>query len=162
MKTVVIAPFSSKLHNGKPNAKNYPYFPELIRLLKNKGYYTIQIGVSGEARLEGVNEFRQNLSFKQLEELVWKDETLLISVDSFFPHFCHNIGRACIVLWGKSDPNVFGYKENINILKDRKYLRNAHDQFVFWNDVPFDPEVFVKAEEVMRHIENIDGKVTQK
>lgn len=161
MKTVIISPYSSKLHNGKPNAKNYSYFPELIKLFKNKGFYIIQIGVSGEARFEGVNEFKQNLSFKELEVLAWKDETLLISVDSFFPHFCHTIGRSCIVLWGKSDPNVFGYKENINILKDRKYLRNAHDQFVFWNDVEFDPEVFVKADEIMKIIENINLEITQ-
>lgn len=160
MKTVVIAPYSSKLHNGKINAKNYPYFPELIKLLKNKGFYIIQIGVSGEARFEGVNEFKTNLSFKELEVLAWKDETLLISVDSFFSHFCHTIGRSCIVLWGKSDPNVFGYTENINVLKDRKYLRNAHDQFVFWNDVEFDSEVFVKADQVMKIIENINLEIT--
>lgn len=162
MKTVIIAPYSSKLPNGKNNAKNYPYFPDLIKLLKNKGFYTIQIGVAGESRLDGINEFRLHLPFDQLKELVWKDETILISVDSFFPHFAHNIGRACVVLWGKSDPNVFGYKENINILKDRKYLRNAHDQFVFWNEVPFDPDVFVKAEEVMKCIESIEEKAIAK
>lgn len=156
MKTIVISPYSSKLHSGKRNAKDYAYFPELISLLKSQGYYVIQIGVTGEAKFDGVNEFKQNLSFPQLKELVSKPEVLVVSVDSFLPHMCHTVGVRCVVLWGKSDPNVFGYKENINILKDRTHLRNPFEQFVYWNEVEYDPTVFVEASEVVDYI----GKVT--
>lgn len=155
MKIAIIAPYAAKLRSGNTNPKNYPYWVELIRLLKDRGFYVIQIGTEGEARLEGANEFKVNLSFPELTELVWKDETLIFSVDSFFPHFCRSVGRACIVLWGKSDPNVFGYKENINILKSRKYLRSPHDQWLYWEKETFDPEVFVTAQEVVDYLEKI-------
>lgn len=154
MKIAVISPYAAKLRNGKNNPKNYPYWTEMVRLLKERGFCVVQIGVQGEEKIEGVDEFLKNLSFKQLTELVWQDQTLLFSVDSFFPHFCRSIGRACIVLWGKSDPTIFGYKENINILRDRKYLRSPHDQWLFWENETFDAEVFTPAKNVIDFLES--------
>jgi len=149
VKTIIISPYAAKLRNGKRNAKNYPYWSEMISIFKNKNYYVIQLGVEGEDRLTGVDEFRQNLSYDDIESLLKKEDTLAMSVDSLLPHFCKTINVRCIVLWGRSDPSVFGYPENINFLKDRKYLRNKHDQWVFWEDVPYDPEPFMTAESVV-------------
>jgi ADP-heptose:LPS heptosyltransferase len=161
MKTVVFSPYSSKLRCGKPNAKNYPYWKGLLSLLKSKGFYTIQLGVTGEEKIDGADEFKQNLSFDEIEKLVTRDETLIFSVDSFLPHLCRNIGRACIVLWGKSDPKIFGYEENVNLLKDRKYLRNRHDQWVYWEDVPFDADAFMSPEEVMKNLKSFVDEILQ-
>jgi hypothetical protein len=154
MKTAVISPYAAKLKNGKPNAKNYPYWKELISILKAKGFYVIQIGSTDETKIDGVNELRLNNSFSELEKLVWRDETIIFSVDSFFPHFCQSVGRGSIVIWGKSDPLIFGYETNINLLKDRKYLRP--DQFVYWEEVPFDKDAFMTAEEIIQALEKFD------
>lgn len=155
MKNAIIAPYAAKLRSGNNNPKNYPHWVELIHLLKERGFNIIQIGTEGEVRLEGADEFKTNLSFPELTELVWMNNVLILSVDSFFPHFCRSVGQKCVVLWGKSDPNVFGYKENVNILKDRKYLRSPHDQWLYWEKETFDPDVFATAKEVVDYLEKI-------
>jgi ADP-heptose:LPS heptosyltransferase len=72
----------------------------------------------------------------------------IVAVDSFLPHLLAPSKRQIIVLWSKSDPNLFGYPWNINLLKDRKYLRP--DQMGIWdtcdydNDAFIDPEVLIK------------------
>jgi len=109
---------------GNPNAKAYPYFDEL------KGH---EIKV-----LEG------KLSTQEIIDLVnWSDKW--VSVDTFLPHFCayHKL-KPGIVLWGLSDPEIFGYKHNINLLKDRKYLRK--EQFKWWKDEPINKEAFVSID----------------
>jgi hypothetical protein len=58
-----------------------------------------------------------------------------------------------VVIWGKSDPLLFGYPENVNLLKDRKYLRAR--QFYIWDDEPFDPEVFVEPAEVVKAVKKL-------
>jgi ADP-heptose:LPS heptosyltransferase len=153
MKTVIFSPYAAKLRSGLRNAKNYAYWPELISILKSRGYHTIQLGVSGEERIFGADEFKQNLSFDEITNLVNTPDSIVMSVDSFLPHLCKHIKKKCIVLWGMSDPLIFGHPENINILKDRKFLRNKHDQWVFWENVNHNSEVFVTATEVISRIE---------
>ena len=136
---IVISPFSRKRRDGKPSAKDYPYWEELLKLLPEP---IVQIGEPGERKL--VNDFR-TYSFPELKEFI-KEMDFFISVDNFFPHFCHHYGRHGIVLWGKSDPQIVGYPENMNLLKDRKNLRL--DQFMWWHDEPYDSSVFVEPLEV--------------
>ena len=50
----------------------------------------------------------------------------------------------------KSDPNIFGHPENINLLKDRSYL--AEQQFLWWDLYEYNPEAFVKPEEVLKFL----------
>ncbi len=141
MQKCIISPFSRPLRNGKPNPKNYPYFKELIKLLP---YHVIQVGVKGEEKL--VKDCRFNLSIKELEALI-KECDLWISVDSFLPHLAHHVGKPGIVIWGKSDPLIFGYSENKNVIMSRENLRT--NQFIFWEDEPYDKDVFVKPDKVL-------------
>jgi len=141
MQTCIISPFSRPLRNGNPNPKNYPYWKELIKLLP---YHVIQVGVEGEERL--VDDVRFNLSLKELEALI-KECDLWISVDSFLPHLAHHVGKPGIVIWGKSDPLIFGYKENKNVILSRKNLRT--NQFIFWEDEPYDKSVFSKPKHIL-------------
>jgi hypothetical protein len=50
--------------------------------------------------------------------------------------------------FGQSDPNIFGYPGNINLLKDRSYLRP--EQFLHWwhETVFYKEDAFVSAETV--------------
>lgn len=143
-KFILIAPYSKKLRNGNENPKNYPHWKQLVSMIKGP---IVQVGLEGEERL--VDDFRKNLSLKELEVLVNECQTW-ISVDSFFQHFCWSLGKTGIVLWGPSDPNIFGHPQNINLIKDRKNL--VSNQFLMWEQQPLRKDIFVSPEEVLKYI----------
>lgn len=147
---IIISPYSAKLRSGKVNPKSYPYWPKLVALLNCDGYEVIQIGVSGEDRIGGVSEFFLDLSFSELRDLVNSCATFL-SVDNFFPHFCHAEKlKGGIVLWGPSDPAIWGHPENINLLRGRDYLRPHQCQT--WEEIDHNPQAFCYAENVIPHV----------
>jgi ADP-heptose:LPS heptosyltransferase len=141
---IIIAPYAQKLRNGKNNPKNYPWWPELLSLIDEP---VIQVGVNSEDPL--VEDFRKNLSLEELKTLVIECRTW-ISVDSFFQHFAWDLNKPGIVLWGQSDPLIFGHPENMNLLKDRKHLREK--QFWWWEQCDYNAEAFVKPEEIIRYL----------
>jgi len=143
---ILISPWSRILKDGTYNAKNYPWWEKVIAGLEDE-YDIVQIGVNGEKKL--VEDFRKNLHLREVGKLV-QDCYTWISVDNFLPHLAHLIGKPGIVLWGVSDPNIFGYKENKNLLKARKYLRSM--QFGVWDGVKHDPNVFVTADKVIEAV----------
>lgn len=119
-------------------AKSYPFWPQLLELL-SKGGHEVK-------KLEGI------LPEQQIIDLInWA--SVVVSIDSFVPHLIryHKIDKRVIVLWGKSSPEIFGYKEHINLLKDCKYLRP--NQFLFWKDEPVDVDSFVSPEVILQEIE---------
>jgi hypothetical protein len=121
------------LRSGKPSAKEYPHWDKLVELL-SKDFIVIEVVQEPLDRLEAL----------------LKVADYVLACDSFLQHFCWSIGVKAHVLWGTSDPLIFGHAENVNILKDRKYVRP--NQFDMWeNDVP-QPEAFVLPEEVMKYI----------
>lgn len=150
---IIIAPYAQKLRNGKNNPKNYPHWKELIKLIKTVDKNIIQVGVKGEEQL--VPECRYNLSLVELTELV-KQCDAWIGVDSFFQHFCWDLNKPGIVIWGQGDPNIFGHPENINLLKDRKYLRP--NQFHIWEQCEYKTNCFVKPHEVMNSLKTLLNK----
>jgi ADP-heptose:LPS heptosyltransferase len=143
---VIIAPFSKKLRNEKANPKNYPYWPELIELLKKK-YELVQIGIKGEPELAA--NVKYDLPMFELQDRL-KNCSFWISVDSFLPHLAEHVGKRGVVIWGVSDPLIFGYSTNLNILKDRKYLRP--NQFDIWETQEFNKDVFLPAAQVYEQI----------
>ena len=138
---ILIAPYSKKMPNQLSNAKEYPYWERLLKLIDGK---IVQIGIKGEKKL--ASDFSENLPLKKIEELV-KECEYWISIDSFLPHLAHHIGKPGVVIWSMSDPEIFGYKENLNILKDRKYLREK--QFELWNEVAANPDAFLEPEKAI-------------
>jgi len=148
--TIIISPYSSKLRSGNPNPKNYLHFPKLVSLLTLDGYEVIQIGVAGEDRIEGVTDCYLNLSYVDLRALVNGCATW-IAVDNFFAHFCHcEKLKPGIVLWGPSDPKIWGYPENINLLRGRDYLRQHQCQT--WEEIDYNPLAFCYAENVVESV----------
>ena len=141
---IIIHPFAKPLQSGKQNPKNYPYWKELIALIDEP---IIQVGVEGEEQL--VPEFCKNLPIPRLKELI-AECRIWIGVDSFFQHLAWSEEKKGIVLWSVSDPIIFGHEENINLLKDRKYL--AEKQFLWWDFSEYNKESFVKPEEVIKFL----------
>ena len=141
---IIIAPYAQKLRNGKENPKNFPYWKELIAMIDQP---IVQVGVKGEQQL--VEDFRPNLSLDELTQLI-QECKIWISVDSFFQHFCWDLKKTGIVIWSQSDPNIFGHEENINLLKDKKYLRK--EQFWLWEQCEYNKDAFVDPAQVLKHI----------
>lgn len=149
---ILISPWSKELRDKSYNPKNYPYWEEVIEGLK-ADWHILQIGISGEKQL--TEDFRINLPLKTLKELLIDPKCLTwISVDNFLPHLAHGVGKEPgVVLWGISDPDIFGYRENKNLLKSRKYLRaNQHG---IWDGLTYDPKVFVTADRVIEAVREI-------
>lgn len=138
---IILSPYSKFMRNGQKHPKNYPYWKEVLARVKEP---VIQVGIEGETQL--VNDFRKNLPFNELAKLVHECKTWM-SCDSFFQHFCWDLGKPGIVLFSQSDPNIFGHVENINLLKDRKYLREK--QFWIWEQAEYKEEAFVSPDFVV-------------
>jgi len=141
---IIISPYSQKLRTGKKNPKNYPYWKELIAMIDEP---IIQVGIDGEEQL--VDDFRKNLSMDELSSVVRECRTW-ISCDSFLQHLGWDLGKKGIVLWGPSDPLIFGHSENINLLKDRSHL--VKDQFIWWEATEHQDERFVSPQIVLEYL----------
>lgn len=107
----------------------------------------IQVGITGETQI--CTDFRQNLSLDDLKMLLQACRTW-IGCDSFFQHLAWSEGKPGIVLWGISDPLIYGHPENVNLLKGREYL--APNQFLWWEAYEFDADRFVKPDVVLKHL----------
>lgn len=141
---IIIHPFAKQLRNWKENAKNYPYWEELIMLINQP---IIQIWVEWEKQL--VKDFRKNLSIKELEILIKKCKTW-VSIDSFFQHLARYNNKPWIVLWGKWDPKIFWHDTNINLIWNIKNIRK--NQFDVWENEECDKSIFVKPEKIVKYL----------
>ena len=70
MKKVLISPFAQTLRNGKVNPKQFPYWKELVALMIKTDIEVIQIGSTKDPKIEGVTEFKQNLNFTEIKNMV--------------------------------------------------------------------------------------------
>jgi len=122
---------------NKQTAKSYPHWDRLTTLLAGHNIKGV-VGILKEQEI--------------IDLINWCD--VWASIDSFLPHLVkYRKLKPGIVLWGKSDPLIFGYPENKNLLKDRKYLKGQ--QFKWWIDEPIDPTVFVEPEEIAKEIDKL-------
>lgn len=141
---ILIAPYAKKLRTGKPNPKDYPYWPKLIQMIEGP---IVQVGVDGEEGL--VEDFRKNLPIAELRNLIRQCKTW-IGCDSFFQHLAWDEKKPGIVLWSVSDPLIFGHPENVNLLKSRSYL--AANQFLWWELIEHKSDRFVEPQVVHQHL----------
>lgn len=149
---IIIQPFAARLPSGLENAKNYPHWEKLVELLEAQGHDILQVGVFGEKQL--VQDFRPNLSLKEHKEML-DHADMFICVDSWYQHFAHYYGKRGIVLFGPSNPRIFGWKENMNLFADAKYFRKY--QFDIWHSEIHKPEAFVSAEEVVEWVKTFEA-----
>lgn len=148
---ILIAPHAKNMRNGQPHPKNYPWWREVISAIDEE---IIQVGYPGEEAL--VENCKQGLPLTELAELVKECKTWM-ALDSFFQHFCWDIGKPGVVIFGQSDPVIFGHPENVNLLKDRKYLREK--QFWLWEQCTFNADAFVSPDVVIDALKQFDVKL---
>jgi len=153
--TIIISPWSQKLLNNNRNPKNYPYWNELIEYFHKNNFNTIQIGLKDEEKTIA-KQFLYNQTFEQIENLI-NNCCHWISVDNFLPHFINATNKKPgTVIFSLSDPNLYGYPQNLNILKNTKYLRQF--QFRWWHDEQFNQDAFelphIVFDKIMNKLKN--------
>lgn len=146
---IIISPYSSKLHTGIVNPKTFDKWLDVVAQLNFEGETVHQIGTMDEAQVPGIKTFYRGLELAVIKELVLLADAWA-SVDNFLPHLMHGENRPGVVVFSQSDPAIFGYPENINLLKDSQLLRP--DQFNKWSEATFKPEAFVSARDVSRSL----------
>ena len=147
--TILYAPFAARAPSlkGQPSPKDYPHPKELAILLHRNGHSVVQVGGGQDEQV--TPDFRKDLPFKEVGELINNFSTA-ICVDSYLQHHCWYLGKKAIVLWGMSDPEIFGHKEHTNLLQDRKYLRS--NQFDLYYTNQYCSEAFVPPERVLEEL----------
>lgn len=153
---IIIAPFSKKLPSGKRCAKDLPiyYWNQIIKMLKLDNHSLIQVGGKDDKQL--LEDCRLGLNESELKKLIESCD-FFITVDSYFQHLAWYYNKKGIVIFSKSDPKLFGHKENFNILKDESYLRK--EQFAFWHDEPYDIDAFLEPEEIYEKIKEYSNSI---
>jgi len=152
-KTILLSCWAKPLRSGLWNAKSpsEEWWLKLINLLKDKGYQVWQCGQGTEKKLMTADTHIWDKDLWDLGEDI-KNCHAWISVDNFFHHWALlQFEKPGIVIWGQSDPEIFGHEGNINLLKDKKYLRPK--QFEMWEQATFNIEAFVEPEEVVNNIQ---------
>ena len=146
---ILISPYSRALRNSALNPKNYPYWEAVVKGLIDARNEVIQLGVGKEEPIAGISSTYFNHTLKELKVML--DECdVWISVDNFFQHFCYLHNKPGIVIFTRSNPKIFGHPENVNILKDEKYLREK--PFDIWEACEYDPEAYVDASVVIEAV----------
>jgi ADP-heptose:LPS heptosyltransferase len=143
---IILSPFSKQLKHGGANPKSPPisWWAELITYLPAP---LVQIGVQNDPQI--LDDFRMNLSLPELSELILQCKTW-IAVDSFIQHLGWDLGKPGVVIWGPSDPLIYGHPENINLIKDRSCL--IPNQFSTWEEVTYDETRFLSPMNVIESI----------
>lgn len=143
---ILVSPWARNTTEGRPSPKNYPHWKAVVDGLSKIGHELIQVSCSGEPDVPGVARRMNNLPLKQIAELLKTCKTWL-APDNFLPHMAWTIGQPGVVIFGPSSPDIFGHPENINLLKDRRFLRAR--QFGLWSQENPNPEAFVAPEIVI-------------
>ena len=153
----------------KNSVKQWPvaYYNELIKLIRKKypKIFIVQLGDSQERcpEFDGVD---LNLSGKTtLEEVkvLLKHSLLHIDGEGGMVHVRHalNAGKS-IVLFGPTDPNVYGYSENVNLvgracLGGCEWLRAGWQDICMFGDFIPACQYSLKPETVYEHVVKVMG-----
>ena len=144
---IIISPWAKTPRTGIFCAKNYPFWNNVTEKLKDS-FDLIQVGAGQETKLKYCTQIF-NAPLRELKTLLLDCKTW-ISVDNFFHHFAHYYNKKGIVIFGPSDPNLFGYKENVNLIKSRNNIRR--DQFAMWDNETHDPKIFISPDKVVESV----------
>ena len=151
---ILLSAWSRQLRSGLPNPKNYPWWPEVIQGIQSQ---VTQIAVTGDQQLVHSCLWNQNL--EELDQLLHECD-LWLAVDSFFQHWAWHRNKKGIVVWGPSNPHIFGHGENINLTLGPHAWRD--NQFLTWEQVSYNKNTFVEPAQVLQAVEQLLPGSTKK
>ncbi len=107
---------SSSMNNGIAKEWPYEYLVEFVRLFKAKypGINVIQLGSAETLCVNGVDCCLLGKSL-ELVKYVLRDSMLHIDKEGGLVHLATQLGTRCVVCFGPTQEEFFGYTENINI-----------------------------------------------
>jgi GT2 family glycosyltransferase len=91
---------------------------KLVKEIQKLGLHVIQVGGSGEERIEGCNGYHIGIDYR-LTMAILERSVGFVCVDSFLQHAGHALGIKGVVLYGPSDPVIGGHDTNINLKVDK-------------------------------------------
>jgi len=148
---ITIHPYSRVLKDKK-NPKTYPYWDKVVEGIKSDENTIIQLGLKGD-KLINADHIMFDLPYQAISSLL-NISNVWLSVDSFLPHLANYYKcKPGIVIFSKSDPLIYGYEQNINLLKSKESLRP--DQFRIWEQCEYDIDAFIDPEIIINNIRNI-------
>lgn len=129
---ILIHPCGGKMNYGSkskltPNKDWFnDYWKELVKML-NKTFDIIQIGGSGEDPIEGVTTYLMGAtSIRQTISLI-KNSLTFVSIDSLVGHAGCAVNKSGVILFGRSNPFIFGHDSNVNVWVEDSC--EIHDMF---------------------------------
>jgi ADP-heptose:LPS heptosyltransferase len=112
------------------------YWKKLVEKL-NKEFDIVQLGGPMEEEIEGVTTYLMgHTNIRQTMALV-KNALTFIGIDSFVGHVGPAVDKTGVVLFGRSNPYIFGHDSNVNVWVDNSCELN--DMFCgrpqsYWGD----------------------------
>ncbi len=131
MNKILIIPYSRKLPGNIENPKNYPHWQNIVDLLITNNFKVQQLVFGTEEPVLNGVEALFNYTDEQQHKIV-KEVDCWISVDTYWQHLAKYNNIPGIVIWTLSNPNIFGYPENMNLYSNEKYLIKGNDSYLNW------------------------------
>jgi ADP-heptose:LPS heptosyltransferase len=86
----------------------------LVSEIQKKGIEVYQVGGQGDKGVPGCNRYFLGQDYRFSVALLEQSKGL-ISVDNFMQHAAFAIGKPAVILFGATDPSIFGHETNVNI-----------------------------------------------
>lgn len=161
---ILFSPFCAKIpvqENNrvvgyKPSAKTPYYWKEFTAVVHatQKNWELLQIGAPDDEKLPHCGFFSPKIPSEAIK-LIKQSDTWLCP-DTWLQHLASPIKKG-VVVWSRSDPKLFGYDTNINLLKDEKYIKP--DPWSTWHQTEYIKEAFVDYEEIILALEKIEEEI---
>lgn len=120
-------------HDGNLVAKSWPttYYDQLVKMLKGslKKINIVQLGYENSHRIQGCDKYILGENFSLVEHIL-KNSLLHIDIEGGLVHIASQIGTKCVVLFGPTVVEYYGYENNINIR-----VGNCHNCCGLYTDV---------------------------
>jgi len=137
-------------------AKNWPYFADLIAL--NPEVEFIEILIPGQVPVEGATPFTGTR--REIINLL-NECSLFISIDSWLQHLAKwNTDADGVVIFSRSNPALFGYKEFENVFKSNKYFKAS--PYEAWGPMDILADAFPTVEQVQNSFVKLLHKSKEK
>lgn len=99
-------------------AKVWPleYFDKLVAMFKNEypNIKIVQLGNEGAENIKQVDKYILGAKFEEVAHIL-KNSLLHIDIEGGLVHFASQLDTKCVVLFGPTPIEYFGYENNINI-----------------------------------------------
>lgn len=112
----------------------FEYYQNFVKLFKKQypDIQVVQLGLKRMPYIEGCIDLRSKTTMAQASSVL-KNSLLHIDCDCGFVHIAYNLGVKSLVLFGPSNADYVGYKQNINIVSP--FCNNCWDLAETWAEI---------------------------